>query len=388
MSRFHPLLLRAAFKHLEILAEYRRNGLSKKRPFEELGNLSPTHFVGSERFPTDERTQAVLLDPVTTASKAERVYRALIDQGLSKSAIALPRPANLTERITTSVRARCYDKALQGKHLTSYQRAFVTACLIYRDIFRETRGLTIHIGDLSERRLAMTVGAAMAGAPAAHWQLYQHFRTIPQLGYTHAIVLSDPAAKSAEQQGLDVYRQVLSAPSAMRLPSEIRSVGICLNAFGTPEQVSDLCETLRARASVDMILLRPHPRIEKFDTSKLPDIVSLRPHGESLNDFANACDIVLCGSSSVQVELLALGCPVIHVAGLDSQPYDYLGLCAGGIAFGLEKIELFDLDAVKAFYSQPNWQTRLLSTLEPPATSLPLVSSLWSDAQKRSDGQP
>lgn len=388
MSRFHPLLLRAAFKHLEILAEYRRNGLSKKRPFEELGNLSPTHFVGSERFPTDEKTQAVLLDPVTTASKAERVYCALLNQGLLQSSIALPRPANLSERITTRVRARCYEKALRGKHLTSYQRAFVTACLIYRDIFRGTQGLTIHIGDLSERRLAMTVGAAMAGAPAAHWQLYQHFRTIPALRYTHAVVLSDPAAKSATQQELNVFRQMLSAPSEMRLPSQIKSIGICLNAFGTPEQVSDLCETLLDKASVDKILLRPHPRIEKFDTGDLPAIVSLRPHGESLNDFASACDIVLCGSSSVQTELLALGCPVIHTSGLDSQPYDYLGLCARGITYGSEKLEALDLNALNAFYSHADWQSRLLSTLEPPATSLPLVSNLWSNAQNRANGQP
>ncbi len=377
MSRYHPLLLRAAFKHLDILADYRRKGLSKKRPFEELGRMSPTHFVGNERFDTTASTQAVLLDPVTTASKAERVMRALVDHGLAASDISIPRPATRLERAQTHMRAFCYDRALQTKNLKNYQRAFLIASLVYRDIFRGTQGMTLHIGDLSERRVAMTLGAAMAGIPAVHWQLYQHFRSIPKLGYTHAIVLSEPAAVSAEKQGISAYRQKVPAPAPIQLPSRIKSIGICLNAFGTPEQVTTLHDTLLAELPIEKVLLRPHPRIAAFDSTNLKSTVTLRPHGESLTDFASACDIVICGNSSVQTELLSLGCPVIHVPGLDSQPYDYLGLCARGTTYGMQSLQPIDISAINAFYSNTDWPDRLLATLEPPSPALPLLDSFW-----------
>lgn len=184
---------------------------------------------------------------------------------------------------------------------------------------------------------------------------------------------SDLAAVTS-QAVLDIYRRhsprelravfipLASAQRPMRSRLEDAqplSVGIFLTALTNMARLRTLVEQLSGNPRVGDILIRPHPvEVIKDDLSALcagggrvKDTF-----GMPLFDNIKLCDVVVCGNSTVTVELLRGGVPVLYDGELDGLPYDYNGYMKHELVLPVPA-ELNDaaLASIGDFYDSAAW---------------------------------
>lgn len=136
-------------------------------------------------------------------------------------------------------------------------------------------------------------------------------------------------------------------------------VGIFLTALTNMARLQDLVAQLAADPKVGRILIRPHPaKIINEDLSELC-LEGARIEdtgGTPLFDNAKRCDIAICGNSTVTIELLRCGAPVLYDAGLDHLIYDYNGYVKHGLVLPMPAtLDSATLQSLDRFYGSASW---------------------------------
>lgn len=144
-----------------------------------------------------------------------------------------------------------------------------------------------------------------------------------------------------------------------RSPKRPVAVGIFLTALTDMARLHEIVRQLEAVSEVAAILVRPHP--VKLVNENLADLcaVSTRvrsTEGSPLFDNITQCDVAICGNSTVTVDILRAGVPVLYDAQLDSLPKDYNGYLKHRLvpAIPVElSADIFGL--LHGFYRNPAW---------------------------------
>jgi hypothetical protein len=184
---------------------------------------------------------------------------------------------------------------------------------------------------------------------------------------------SDLAAVTS-QAVLDVYAQHSGRPidavfvplalphKPMRAGVDRRgaiTVGVFLTALTNMERLQALVTQLEADPKIARILIRQHPvKVVNEDLSEL-----CREHGRAqetggipLNDNIEQCDLAICGNSSVTIEILRSGVPVLYADGLDGTAYDANRYVMHGLILPLPaRLDAAVFQFVERFYGDPGW---------------------------------
>lgn len=319
-----------------------------------------------------------LLDCPAPHTKARLIRDTLIKEGCPPDAINSPVPMAKKDRHALRLRALIGFVAMRPSRrwLRKDELAFCLAAQLHEQMLENASAAVIHIGDRSSRRNAMAVGAAFAGLPSVYWQLGYHDIAIPNLGYSHAAVLNQPAETCVAAHGTEPLRQTPAPMKPVTPPTKSQSIGLTMNAFAGPE-VADLCRAVLGIFPDARLHLRTHPRVANPDLGDLPSQASVRPRGEPLEAFCRDCDIVLCGNSSVQIEMLLLGVLVIHIPGLDQHAFDLYQYVADGVTYGTETLASNSVADAVAFYAREGWSDRLLAHVAAPDKTRRPIHVLW-----------
>lgn len=142
-------------------------------------------------------------------------------------------------------------------------------------------------------------------------------------------------------------------------PETNLTVGVFLTALTKMKRLEDLVQQLEADPRVAKIVIRPHP--VKVVNEDLSDLTARGSHvidsGDmALFDNAALCDVAICGNSTVSVELLRGGLPVLYDHSLDGLSHDYNGYLEQGLVMALPpRLDAAALQSLWAFYSAPSW---------------------------------
>ncbi|HIP78699.1 MAG TPA: hypothetical protein EYH07_09595 [Kiloniellaceae bacterium] len=137
------------------------------------------------------------------------------------------------------------------------------------------------------------------------------------------------------------------------------TVGIFLTALTNLDRLQALVTELEANPRVDRVLIRSHP--VKVVNDDLSALLARGDHvGETgampLAKNIELCDIAICGNSTVTVDLLRGGLPVVYDAGLDDLADDVNGYVQEGLLPPLPAaLDRQALASLAAFYSDPAW---------------------------------
>lgn len=221
----------------------------------------------------------------------------------------------------------------------------------------------------------------LALAAAAHrlgWKVLfaNHANATWESGYVPPLY-SDFAAVTS-QAVLDIYlrhsRKNINAvfiplPSPQRSmrrvgePGQPVTVGIFLTALTNTARLRAVVRELERIPEVRRVLIRPHPvRAVNEDLSEIcgdSDRTVATDGGPLFNTIVQ-CDVAICGNSTVTVEVLRGGVPVLYDAGLDRVTYDYNGYVkAGLIPAATTVLDGSALRAVNQFYANPSWASTM-----------------------------
>ncbi|MEY8882728.1 hypothetical protein [Donghicola sp. XS_ASV15] len=320
-----------------------------------------------------------LLDCPNPHTKARLIRDTMINEGCPPDLINSPAPMLKKDRHALRLRALIGIISLRPSRrwLSKDELAFCLAVYLHERMLKKASATVIHIGDRSSRRNAMAVGAAFAGVPSVYWQLGYHDVAIPNLGYTHAAVLNQPAEACVAANGTEPLRQTPAPMRPVTPPTGSQNIGLTMNAFAGPE-VADLCRAVLSIFPDARLHLRTHPRVADPNLGDLPSQATVRPRGEPLEAFCQDCDIVLCGNSSVQIEMLLLGVLVIHIPGLDQHAFDLYKYVADGVTYGTETLSSRSVADAVAFYAREGWSDRLIAHVAAPDISRRPIHVLWA----------
>ena len=146
------------------------------------------------------------------------------------------------------------------------------------------------------------------------------------------------------------------------------SVAILVNAFYDLTAVQALCTRLAQYVHIGRIYIRPHPRSDANQFSNPSGTWSVAS-GEPLSALAERIDVAVCGNSSVTMELLYLGIPVVYADDLEQVPRDVYGYHASGIVPAMQEVDI-DVSAINQFYRCPDWIRTIDERSEPSGDSL------------------
>ena len=142
-------------------------------------------------------------------------------------------------------------------------------------------------------------------------------------------------------------------------PGQRVTVGIFLTALTNMQRLRALVGRLEGDARVARVLIRSHPvKVVREDISVLTARDARVADSSAIPLFENIelCDVVICGNSSVTIDILRGGVPVLYDAGLDDVGFDRNGYLERGLVPRLPA-DLHDatLAAMDRFYSAPAW---------------------------------
>lgn len=255
---------------------------------------------------------------------------------------------------------------------------------VARRFLRRHPGLQpLIISDMSPQLIVL---ASADGARAIWWQDDYHHLPEP-LVFTDAVVLTAGAAEQFRQMvpAGGCYRRSGQRPVPLPTVHPPRYVGVAVNGFfNASDEQLQILDGLRRLLGVTQLQLRLHPAAS-LTAAVLPEWLAAAAPDEPLEEFAQRVELVVCGDSAVQLRLLALGRPVVHVAGLDTYGgYDFYGYVRDGIVCGCPQPGPGLLERVRDFYAQPGLIDRLQARMSGPVTALPPLSEL----AERLNGDP
>lgn len=145
--------------------------------------------------------------------------------------------------------------------------------------------------------------------------------------------------------------------------TDVYTIGIYLTALTDQERLIQLVEVVSANPQIKAVFVRLHPaQIVNTDLSDLlhqfPSL--LLSQGTPLLDDINRTDIAVCGNSTVAIELLRSGRPVLYDEHLDHLTKDYNGYYAKRLVpICGQTIARDFLKHIQQHYSQDSWEARM-----------------------------
>ena len=137
------------------------------------------------------------------------------------------------------------------------------------------------------------------------------------------------------------------------------SVGIFLTALTDMTRLEQIVAQLECLPGVGEILIRPHPvkLVNEDLTALCARSARIRDtEGTALFDNITRCDVAICGNSTVTVEILRGGVPVLYDGALDRLPHDYNGYLKRDLVPAIPAALCEDtFSRLRAFYRNPAW---------------------------------
>lgn len=136
-------------------------------------------------------------------------------------------------------------------------------------------------------------------------------------------------------------------------------VGIYLTALTNEKRLQHVVADLNRLPTVATVFIRTHPaQVVNADLSKLTDcgrsieISNDRPLGEDIG----RTDIAVCGNSTVTIELLRGGRPVLYDHRLDQITYDYNGYVQHGLILNYpDQFDADIVDRIRQYFAGDDW---------------------------------
>ncbi len=214
--------------------------------------------------------------------------------------------------------------------------SFIFSVFAFDGIFDKENKIAISANDFSPVPLAFKYAAHNAGLKqifVMHGQISaaESGNFFAPLDYDVSLLYGDAALQAYESWGQTTGRVVLigfpgDSKPIKQVPEKIQYIGVCLANYYDDDthaligRISELYNGAR-------FFVRCHPRqTDKPDYSAHGNIkLSRHP---SMEQFADACDFVIAGNTGAQIDLLKLGCPIVHCSALDKLGHDDIGLVA------------------------------------------------------------
>jgi hypothetical protein len=266
---------------------------------------------------------------------------------------------------------RAIDQLCRGqdRHIAANIVIFLLAYAdLYRLFGKTPPAAVLTVSDLSARRIAAAAAANAQGVPVLYWQLHSKNNFRPPFQVDAAVVVGKSgyvAARRAAPAGAPIVTRVVGGPITRprRLPPQPVRLGVALNNFVSPKQLKETLREIRHHFPGSTIRVRRHPNSEIGQASLGPQ-ASVTPKGETLAAFAASCDVAFVGNSSVQIELLSHGSPVVHLPGLDYLDYDQFDFVTKGVICGAADVASLYVAQVNDFYAHENWPERVADALD------------------------
>ncbi|TNE72579.1 hypothetical protein EP331_06885 [bacterium] len=253
--------------------------------------------------------------------------------------------------------------------------SYVVQSVLFKKL--QTPVYLVVISDLNPYLLAQWAAAiGHKHAKVIWWQEdYHHFEGFSQENYfpleaDFAVVLNQDGfntVKDAVKKD-NIYSYAEYGICELAEAPSNGKIGLACNVLFTP---SDVClehlNSLRLKLNADYLYLRLHPNSPFHDQlNRFPNWIQIRDKDESIKDFAKEIEYAIIGNSAIQLKLALLGVKIIHVGFLDNLRFDIYGYVRKSIAYGLESLDLFELDDVKYFFEQHNTSQNALFYMVPP----------------------
>ena len=141
------------------------------------------------------------------------------------------------------------------------------------------------------------------------------------------------------------------------------AVGIFLTALTNMDRLNDLVGKLLSDRQVARVLVRSHPvRLVSEDLSALCGQDDRIEETRDMPLFENIrnCDVAICGNSTVTIEILRGGVPVLYDAGLDQLFYDYNGYLKHELVCPMpSRMDDTAFENLKRFFGSGSWTSTM-----------------------------
>jgi hypothetical protein len=175
-----------------------------------------------------------------------------------------------------------------------------------------------------------------------------------------------PSAKVFARRGLRTY--------PMRKITKNLRLGVATNAsFQATEQQIKLIDKIRLDLGVSRVQIRLHPNSKLNESHFSLNCLEIADKNELLEQYIQKVDLVIVGNSAVQLKLLCLGIPIVHIYGLDTFRFDLYGYCKRGFSYGVEEGAIVSLEHIQKFY-QSAWVEDRIKAYISVSDKLPSVA--------------
>ena len=261
--------------------------------------------------------------------------------------------------------------------------------LVHSEINKSANSAYLLISDLSLNRYAFAGAFRNTGNQIIWFQHTLDLKVVPDLliNVDYAILKNDAGLKyiAHSLSRKDKLPQLFYDAHAVQSQQiyhckEVKSIGIGVNAWFEPnERVLQKIKKILNHFDLVKVNLLLHPRTAKHIVDSCYDIpfLNISPNNE---DFFASSQLIVAGNTQLQLDAIIRGKPVIHTGGLDFDEFDYMQYCYKGLVFGVEQIELLDLELANSFYQSPRFQAlfrELISNQEVMEKAKSLTDFIW-----------
>ncbi len=226
----------------------------------------------------------------------------------------------------------------------------------------------IIISDISPFLHMQWAGALAAGNEVMWWQDdYHHYKGFSKENYLpypchYAVVLSEDGLKTAKEKCVEkkIFQRKRTLVKPLRSIPENPKVGFASNVlFLADEKQLKYIDKIRHKLGATYIYCRLHPNSKLHGRTDHPNWLNFAAKEETIEEFANEIDLVIVGNSAVQLKLLCLGIPVVHVEGFDGFGFDLYKYCKLGFSYGAKNLNALDITDIQAFYNDRSFVPKI-----------------------------
>ncbi len=257
-------------------------------------------------------------------------------------------------------------KRLKSLDIMSLQ--IVLGYVVYKRFFLDNYLIPIIISDISPSFQMQWSAAVSIGHDVLWWQDdYHHYKGFSIENYmpykaTIAVVLNQKGLETVRNKNpqANVYHRGQTKVKPMRsIPLKPR-LGIAGNVlFNASELGIAYINELRLNLGAKNVKVRLHPNSKLAKNDFNMTWLELAEFDETLDQFAASVDVVVVGNSAIQLKLLCMGVPVVHVSWLDSLKFDIYGYCERRFSYGLDSSKNISIQKLSEFYADPGLPSRL-----------------------------
>ncbi|MAM33929.1 MAG: hypothetical protein CMH28_02515 [Micavibrio sp.] len=215
------------------------------------------------------------------------------------------------------------------------------------------------VADLSSERLAMAYATKKFGGNIIYYFYTDYSKQIPPFPVNAAILRNRAQAelfKTSYNKNTLIF--LLNDKDEIELKpidTRVKNIGIAVNNFYNKKDLKKVIISLSKKYPQTFLNIRHHPNDKEKYVPKIKS-AKIFTNSLSLKEFAEINDFIVTGNSSVQMDFLREGCPVI-LTKLDDLGNDLLGYAKKKIVYSQTHIERMNIENVNKFY-RGNWRTR------------------------------